>query len=62
MLDRLRTRLGDQLFAKVLRAWPQTHRDANATRGDWIAWLNRTTGRDLTGFVTRWLTSPTTPG
>ena len=61
MIDRLSQRLGPALFAQVWREWPQTHRDANADRDDYIAWLNQRTGQDLGPFLTEWLTSPTTP-
>ncbi len=61
MLDRLHAKLGDALFARVLRQWPQRHQDDNADRGDWIDWLNRVTDRNLRPFVTDWLTSQRTP-
>lgn len=61
MLDRLREQLGEPLFGAVWRGWPQQHRLASVDRATYIAWLNARTGRDLTDFVTRWLTSPTTP-
>ncbi len=61
MLDRLRDQLGDPLFGAVWRGWPQQHRFASADRATYIAWLDARTGRDLGDFVTRWLTSPTTP-
>jgi aminopeptidase N len=61
MLDRLRGQLGDRLFGKVWRGWPQRHRFASVDRADYIAWLDARTGRDLGPFVSRWLTSTTTP-
>jgi len=61
MLDRLRAKLGDRLFSKVLREWPQRQRNDNADRDDWIRWLNRATDRNLRPFVTDWLTSQRTP-
>jgi aminopeptidase N len=61
MLDRLSTLLGPELFAQVLREWPQAHRDASVDRGDYIAWLSARTGQDLGPFLTEWLTSPTSP-
>jgi len=61
MLDVLRGKLGDRMFARVLRAWPQSHRDTNADRGDWIRWLNRVTDRNLRPFVRDWLLSKRTP-
>ena len=61
MLDRLHAKLGDRLFNKVLREWPQRHSNGNADRGDWIDWLNRVTDRNLRPFVIDWLTSQRTP-
>jgi aminopeptidase N len=61
MLDRLHSMLGDAVFTKVLRGWPRQHRFGNVDRKEWISYLNRTTGRDLRSFVTRWLTSPKSP-
>jgi len=61
MLDRLRAKLGDELFAEVLRKWPQRHRGASVDRGDWIDWLNEVTDRRLRPFVRDWLLSKRTP-
>jgi aminopeptidase N len=61
MLDRLHSKLGNRMFDRVLRQWPQRHHDTNADRGEWIAWLNRVTGRHLRSFVVAWLTSKHTP-
>jgi aminopeptidase N len=61
MLDRLNTMLGPKLFARVLRDWPQHEKYGNADRADWIAYLDKTTGRNLTAFVTKWLTAKTSP-
>ena len=44
--------LGDDAFARFV---------SEVDRGDWIAWLYKTTGRDLRHFVHRWLTSTTSP-
>ena len=41
MLDRLRTVLGDELFAQVWREWPQQHRYGSVDRADYLAWLDR---------------------
>jgi aminopeptidase N len=61
MLDRLHAMLGNTVFAKVLRDWPQQHRFATADRSEWISYLDHVTGRNLRSFVHRWLTSPTSP-
>jgi aminopeptidase N len=62
MLDQLRAKIGNRLFAEVLRTWPAQHRNDNVDRGDWIRWLNGVTQRNLRPFVTTWLTSERTPG
>jgi aminopeptidase N len=61
MLDRLHSMLGDVLFAGVLRSWPGRHRFGNVDRGEWISYLDHMTGRNLSGFVTRWLDSAKSP-
>ncbi|MGH3498671.1 MAG: M1 family metallopeptidase [Nocardioidaceae bacterium] len=61
MLDRLRTKLGPAVFARLLRQWPQTHRFSNGDRSEWIDWLNQQTGRHLRPFVHRWLTLQRSP-
>ena len=61
MLDRLRTKLGPRMFARVLRNWPQQHRFGNGSRAMWIRFLDSTTHRHLDRFVRSWLLSPTTP-
>jgi aminopeptidase N len=61
MLARLQAMLGASLFAKVIRDWPALHRYGNADRNSWIDYLDRTTGRDLRPFVTKWLNDPNSP-
>lgn len=61
MLDRLRARVGQRDFARLLRKWPQAQRNSNVDRGDWVHFAERVTGEELSSFVHEWLTSPTTP-
>jgi aminopeptidase N len=61
MLDRLHTKLGPRMFARVLRNWPQQHRFGNGNRAAWMRFLDSTTHRRLDHFVRSWLLSPTTP-
>lgn len=61
MLDRIRRKVGDDVFADALRGWPQRHRNESVDRADFIAYLSKQTGTDLEPFVTKWLTSKTTP-
>jgi aminopeptidase N len=61
MLYRLRSMLGTKMLGKVLRGWPPAHRYGNASRAQWIRYLDETTGRNLKHFVHRWLDSTTSP-
>jgi aminopeptidase N len=61
MLDRLHSKLGPALFAKVLRQWPQQERFGNGSRRAWVRFLDRTTHRHLDHFVHAWLMSHDTP-
>jgi aminopeptidase N len=61
MLNRLRSMLGPRLFATVLRRWPATYRFGNADRGEWIAYLDHITGRNLRPFIEHWLTATKSP-
>ena len=61
MVDQLRKKIGPAAFADLWREWPQQHLDSNADRDDFISWASARTGVDLRPFVTRWLTSRTTP-
>ena len=61
MYDRLRLRIGDQRFGRLMRAWPQQHLDTNQTRATFEAWWEHRTGRDLGRFFRRWLMSRHSP-
>jgi aminopeptidase N len=61
MLDRLHTMLPHAVFAKVLRNWPRLHRFGTVHRSEWVRYLNRVSGRNLTAFVHRWLDSRRSP-
>lgn len=57
MLDQLRHKLGARDFDRVLKAWVQRHRDSNQDRGDYIRFVEAATGRELSRWMHRWLTS-----
>ena len=61
MLYRLQSMLGDRVFAKVLRDWPQGHRYQNVDRREWIHYLDHTTGRHLGHFVRSLADQPNAP-
>lgn len=56
MWDRLRRRLGDATFDRLVRGWPQSHR-GNATRDQLVSWWEAQSGERLAPFFDRWLDS-----
>jgi aminopeptidase N len=61
MLDRLHSKLGNATFERVLEGWPARFRYRNADRLQWIRFLDKTSGRNLRAWVTRWLDSNRSP-
>jgi aminopeptidase N len=61
MLRHLRHMLGAKTFGEVLRGWPAAHRFGSVHRSEWVHYLNRVSGRNLTAFVHRWLDAKRTP-
>ena len=61
LLEEIRSRVGDRKFSALLRDWARQHRNVDADRALFTAWLDRYTGRNLKPLVDRWLDSPTTP-
>ena len=61
MLDRIRMRIGDAAFARLVKAWPVEHENRNVDRETFTRWVNAKTGRDLTPLIDTWLDSPRTP-
>jgi aminopeptidase N len=61
MLKHLRHMLGAKSFGDLLRGWPAAHRFGSVHRSEWVRYLNRVSGRNLTAFVHRWLDSKRTP-
>jgi hypothetical protein len=57
----LREQIGDDAFWELVRAWPEVAPDT-ATREEYLAWIEATTGEELTAFFDRWLTGESTPG
>ena len=58
---RLRQRIGEEAFGRLLREWPQERAGTSTTREDYLAWIDAETGQRLSPLLTRWLTSPTPP-
>jgi aminopeptidase N len=61
MWHALRQRLGDRVFWRLVREWPQQHAFGNATREQWFDWIEQETGEELTPFFDAWLMGSTTP-
>jgi aminopeptidase N len=61
MWDELRKRLGDDLFWKLVRAWPASQEDGSANYQEITTWWSEQSGEDLTDFFNAWLLSPETP-
>jgi aminopeptidase N len=61
MYDNLRERLGNRTFYRLVREWPQTRPNSNASKATFVNWVESETGRELSRFFDRWLLSPTWP-
>ena len=64
MWHELRQQIGDDAFWEMVRAWPSVHDNGNATRQQYFAWVEETTGEELSEFFDQWLMgeeSPATP-
>ncbi len=57
----LRTTIGDAAFFKLLRSWPQSHSDGNATTVAFISDAEAAAGKDLGDFFEAWLFGTTAP-
>ena len=55
VLHMLRKQLGDDAFFRGLRDFYNAHREANATTEDLRAALERSSGKNLISFFTRWI-------
>ena len=55
VLHMLRMRLGDDAFFKGLRDYYNAHKEGNATTEDLRAALEKSSGKDLKEFFTRWI-------
>lgn len=61
MWHELRGRLGDEAFWEMVRAWPRERDNAQATRDEYLAWIEEQTGEELTAFFEGWLLGERTP-
>ena len=61
MWHTLREEIGDDAFWAMVRAWPSVHDNANATREQYVDWVEETTGEELSEFFGAWLDGTETP-
>ena len=61
MWQELREKVGDDMFFRVLREWPASQENGNADRDEYLAWIEKTTGEELTDFFEGWLLDEETP-
>ncbi len=61
MYHELRERVGDQKFFAMMRAWPAANENGNAGRQEFLAFMEESTGEELTSFFDAWLLGERTP-
>ncbi|MCW2797331.1 M1 family metallopeptidase [Nocardioides sp.] len=61
MWDELRKRIGYDAFFALASEWPHVHEDGNASRDDYLPWLEEQTGLELTSFFDSWLLGKRSP-
>ena len=61
MWDQLRRRIGDKQFWSLVRAWPRSRDNDNASYADITAWWSRKTGDDLRPMFDAWLLGRQSP-
>jgi aminopeptidase N len=60
-LQALRTMVGDATFFGLMRSWYRTNVDGNVSTTQFIAFVEKRTGRDLEAFFAEWLYTPGRP-
>ncbi|MDN5894804.1 MAG: M1 family metallopeptidase [Nocardioides sp.] len=61
MWHELRKKIGDDRFWAMVKAWPSVHKDGNTDRKEYLAWIEKQTGEELTAFFDDWLLGKKTP-
>jgi aminopeptidase N len=61
MWHELREKIGDDRFWRMVRVWPTVHAYGNATREQYLSWVEEETGEELSAFFDAWLMGPTSP-
>ena len=57
MLHELRKKIGAREFDHVIKSWVQQHKNSNQNRRDYIRFIEKETGRELSHWIHTWLTS-----
>lgn len=61
MWHEVRERVGDDAFWRLVREWPASRDNDNATTEDLLAWVEAETGEELTALFEAWLFGASTP-
>jgi len=61
MWHELRHKLGDKAFWAMVKEWPSVNAEGNATREEYLDWIEKETGEELTAFFDAWLLGEETP-
>lgn len=61
MWHQVRERVGDDVFWAMVKKWPTVHAYGNATRDDYLAWVEKETATELSDLFDAWLLGETTP-
>ncbi|GAA4669520.1 M1 family metallopeptidase [Nocardioides nanhaiensis] len=61
MFHELRERVGDEAFFAMARGWPAANDNGNATRQEFLDFIESSTGEELSDFFDAWLLGETTP-
>lgn len=60
-LHALRRQIGEEAFGRLLKQWPQEHRDSYVDWPRFEEFANKVTGQDLAGFFQAWFRSAGVP-
>lgn len=61
MWDQVRRRIGEDRFWRLVKAWPRSRDDANASYDDISSWWSRKSGDNLRPLFDAWLLGRTSP-
>ena len=57
----LRKQMGEKAFAALLKGWPATYGGKAASWSDFVAYVNKLSGQNLTAFINAWFVGKTKP-